>query len=110
MVITKIATIAASGSLSDPVHVNGDFVGRIIMPAAWTAAVLTFQLSRDGVTYHDLYDTDNSEISLSLTVSRIYRLDPSNWTGIQWLKIRSGTGSSPINQAAERQIILELWS
>ena len=54
---TRTATIAISTSLSAAIALPpGWYPAAILMPAAWTAADLTFQLSLDGTTFADLYD------------------------------------------------------
>lgn len=72
------------------------------MPAAWTAAELTFQVSADGITYGDLYEADATEVSVMAAASRYIRLEPSAWAVIRYLKVRSGTSAAPVNQAAQR--------
>jgi hypothetical protein len=75
------------------------------MPAAWTAATLTFQVSYDGTTFVDLYDDTGTEIQWQAAASRfIVPSAPSQFFGIQALKVRSGTTGTPVNQGADRAI------
>jgi hypothetical protein len=105
--VSQTATIANGASLSDAVAMNeGHYPIAIIMPAAWTAASLTFQASVDGSTYNNLYDTSNTEVSVSTAASRAIRLDPADWAWVSYLKVRSGTGGVPVNQGAERLITI----
>jgi hypothetical protein len=77
------------------------------MPAAWTAANLTFQVSHDGgSTYADLFDQFGVEIQASATVDRVILLDTNLFLNVRYMKIRSGTSATPVNQAAERSLIL----
>lgn len=77
----------------------------IQMPSSWTTAALTFSASLDGgVTFNDLYDDNMVERSISVAASRSISLDPTKFMGVTHLKFRSGTGGSPVNQAAARAI------
>lgn len=98
-----LVTITNGASLSAEVAL-GDFVPiGIIMPAAWTAAGLTFQVSGDGaVTWNGLYDSAGNETTFTVAASRYIPLDPNVWIGINDIKIRSGTSGSPVNQGADR--------
>jgi len=100
------ATIAISGSLSGEVHLNGDALVGIEMPAAWTAAELTFQTSFDSVTYQDLYDEFGMEVTVQAAASRNIQMNPAEWTHVKYLKVRSGTSGTPVAQAAGRVIYL----
>jgi len=77
------------------------------MPAAWTAASLTFAVSFDGTTFVPLY-WDGAEYTIlaaggaaaSLGVS----LEPSAFAGWPFVRVRSGTSGAPVNQGAERTL------
>jgi hypothetical protein len=77
------------------------------MPAAWTAASLTFQGSADGTTYGDLYDA-GTEMSTAAGASRVIHLDWTKFVGLRFLKIRSGTTGVPVNQGGDRVLTLVL--
>lgn len=96
------ATIANGENLSGAVDLGDKTMTGIVMPAAWTAAVLTFAVSADGVTYNPLYDEDGSEVTETVAASRAIRLDPAQWAGWRYVKIRSGTAAAPVAQGAER--------
>jgi hypothetical protein len=74
------------------------------MPAVWTAAVLTFQVSPDGgTTWQELYDGAGNEVTVTVAAGQfiIPLADPSySWRGINMIQVRSGTSSAPINQPA----------
>lgn len=114
---TKTATITAGGSLSNAVDLGGDRPGELHslislqMPAtAWTAAALTFQGSMDGATYADVYKSDGNELSVSVGASRFVLLSPSQFAGLRYVKVRSGTSASPVAQAAGAVISLGVRS
>ena len=101
------AEIAASGSLSPAVRLPpACYLSAIIMPAAWTAANLTFQGSHEGSTYNDIYDEYGSELVVNAAAATHIVLQPAIWSGTRFLKIRSGTTGTPVNQAAARTIQL----
>jgi len=83
-------------------------LGGIIMPSAWTAASLTFQVSADGTNFFDLHDKYDSEVAVTVTANNSYLLDLADWITFPYLKIRSGTSAAPVNQAATRSLILLL--
>jgi hypothetical protein len=108
---TKTATIAESGSLSSEVDLEGYIIAQISMPAAWTAASLTFQVATTtGGTFQDLYDDSGNEVTSSASASKVYAQDINitKLAGARFLKIRSGTSASAVAQAAERTITLIL--
>ncbi len=102
---TTTVTIANGASLSGAVDLGGRKLVGIIMPDTWTAAALTFQASPDGTNFFNVYD-DPTERRLTVAASYYSALNISDWVGFRWLKIRSGTAASAVNQAAERTLTL----
>ena len=99
------ATIANAASLSGAVRLSGTLTG-IQMPASWTAANLTFQVSVDGDTYQNVYDSSGSEFVVTAAAARYIPLNPADFIDGRWLKVRSGTSGTPVNQGAERVVQL----
>ena len=95
---------AAADGLSPAINVGNYRASGIQMPAAWTAGNLTFQVSADGVTYADLYDNTGTEYTATAAASRVILLPAVDFIGIQYLKIRSGTSGTPVQQAAVRSL------
>ena len=102
-------SIAINTSLSAAVNIMGGLPAVIEMPAAWDAANLTFQTSGDGTNYFNVYDESGTEVTVTADTSRRIRLEPSQWAGIQYIKIRSGTAGVPVVQTAARTLYLEVW-
>lgn len=102
---TELATIAEGAALSNAVSLDGYKYFTILMPAQWTAASLTFQGSIDGTTYYNLY-TDGSEVTESVAAGNAYAVNMNAlaFASLKYLKIRSGTAATPVNQAAARTI------
>lgn len=104
------ATIASGESLSDSVVLGGLRLCGIIMPSSWTDANLTFQVSIDNVTYQDFYDQDGNEVTIATVEDGAYYLDPIVFATWPYVKVRSGSTTTPVNQAADREITLVLRS
>ena len=102
---TTTVTIANGASLSGAVDLGGRKLVGIIMPDTWTAAGLTFQGSIDGTNFFNVYD-GSSERTVNVAASYYSALALSDWVGFRWIKIRSGTAASAVNQAAERVLTL----
>lgn len=103
------AVIAAGESLSSTADLGGLRLAGIEMPTAWTAAGLTFQgAASNPAGLADLYDGSGVEVSLSAAAGRFIQVDEERFAGIRWLKIRSGTSATPVNQTAERTLRLVL--
>lgn len=122
-VATINATIANGASLSDAVKIGDSEVNDgsrapadfrlfgIVMPSAWTAASLTFQVSADGTTYQDLYFNGSAvEIAIAggAVASGSLTIDPAIFSCWPYVKVRSGKSGTPVNQAAARTVQLVL--
>jgi hypothetical protein len=105
---TATATIASGAALSGAVDCGTARLAKINMPAAWTAANITLQTSADGVTYRDCYDAQGTEYSVVAAASRSIILALVDFLGTRFVKVRSGTAVTPVNQAAARDIELVL--
>jgi hypothetical protein len=114
---TVAVTIPAGESLSNAADCSGATrIARIIVPDEWNGAPLSFQMSADGVTYHDLYHVDpNSFYAYEAIVPRVragamVTLPPGLGTDIAFVKVRSGTHGTPIVQDIDQAFtfVLEL--
>lgn len=103
----QTVTIASGASLTAAVDMGKRELVRVDMPSAWTAAALTFQVSADGTTYTNLYK-DGSEFSKTeAAASRGVGIAPADAMMMhRYIKIRSGTAASAVNQEAERTLTL----
>lgn len=109
--VHKPVTIGTGATgLSDGVACRGMVLLGVAFPAAWTAASITFQVSFDGgITYNDLYDEDNNEITWSGAGASKTLLAGGATAligGMTHLKVRSGVTATPVAQAAERSLTL----
>jgi hypothetical protein len=100
-------TIANGASLSSAVPLSRRPVLWFTIPNGWDDAVLTFQVSTDGITFYELLTEAGAAVSLTVsagTATRTTNLD--QWAGFNYLKIRSGTSGTPVNQSGAVTILL----
>lgn len=100
--------IANGAALSDayPGYMAGNVA--IQMPAAWTAANITFQVQgAPGAAFAELSDAAGAAISLAVTTDEA--LPVPQLAGWYAFKIRSGTVGVPVNQGADRTLIVQAW-
>ena len=91
--------IAAGQSLSSALDCSAGVIQRIYAPRNWTPANITFQLSFDGTNWSELADRSGNTVTAAVVPSAVVVVaEPMR--KLQFLKIRSGTKSQPINQAA----------
>ena len=104
----QTATIANGASLSDALELDGHSVLRIAMPAAWTAADLTFQISDDaGTTFRNVYWDWGPEMVVDAAAAMTIELSPFvQLHHIDQIKVRSGTAGTPVNQGDIRLVVL----
>jgi hypothetical protein len=108
--IARIPVVIANGeAVSEAANLRGGLLSTIEMPAAWTAANLTFQTCGDGSNFFDLYDELGTEVTAVADASRRIRLEPSQFAAVAQIKVRSGTTGTPVNQVTERTLYLEVW-
>lgn len=111
---TQSATIAAGAALSGQANLGEKQLVGIVMPAAWTAADITFQASADGgATWGELMTADGAPADAaaafqihSPAASQFIGLDPAKLRGANCLKLRSGTAATPVNQVAQAVLTL----
>lgn len=102
---SKSVAIASGQSLSAAVAIGSGVPVAIQMPAAWTAASLTFQASHDGVTFGNVINA-GSELEVTAAASQWVALDATPFAGARFCKVRSGTSGTPVNQAGDRVLTL----
>lgn len=106
-----VASILNGQSLSGAISLGGVRLFGLVMPAAWTAAVVTFQASFDnGATWVSMYDASGNELSVTVGASRYVALDPVYFAAVPMIRLRSGTAAAPVNQGQDSPISLVLRS
>ncbi len=108
--VTAPAVIAPGASLSGPVSLGAMTIGGISMPAVWTTANLTFQVSPDGgTTWQELYDDRGNEVTIQVAAGQfilMLALPTYDWRAVNMVQVRSGTAALPVVQAVGATINL----
>jgi hypothetical protein len=103
-------TIAAGTNTSGALRLDEYALFGLVMPAAWTSANISFDVSTDGSTYQHLYDEDGSEVTLGVEAGKSYGFSAgfaSRFLAWDYVKVRSGVAGSFVNQSgADRAITL----
>jgi len=99
---SEIVTISSGGTASTSAEVDNMLLSGIVLPTM-TGANITFQWSKDNVTFVDVVETDGSATSYTATDGDVVRVDPSGWAfaGQGWLKVISSSA-----EVADRDITL----
>lgn len=106
---TQSATIANGASVSAAIDLLSTALLDILMPAAWTAAALTVEVSADNSTWYSLvYDENGLQINSwsSPVAGAAYTVAALGMLGFRYIRMRSGTGAVPVNQGADRVFTL----
>lgn len=114
--VKDITLAAGATGLSEAFTFNGGhaIVG-LIMPATWTTADITFQISMDTVahvpadsapsSFHNVYDESGGEVTVASPVaSSAIMLGQNVYITGNYFKLRSGTSGTPVDQTASRTI------
>ncbi len=104
------ATILSGTAVTTPstgIALGAKTLVGIVMPSAWTAAAITFQVSADGgTTWSEMTTSAGAAVSYTVAAGQFIAIDPALWRGINLIIIRSGTSGSPVNQGADRVLTL----
>lgn len=107
---TKTATILSGASQSNAIDLEGYPLSALHMPAAWDTASITFLSAPtlDG-TYQPVY-ADGIEVNEPAAAARCIPIASNALAlaSIRFIKLRSGTAGTPVNQTADRVITLAL--
>lgn len=104
-ILLQQVTIANGTSLSGAASLGGGTLVGILLPSAWTTAGLAFQASLDGVNFFSVQD-NSAEITVAAAASVYVSVPPNLQISALWIKVRSGTEGSNVNQGADRVITL----
>jgi hypothetical protein len=98
------ATIAISTQTSTAISCGGLVLCGILLPAAFTGTALTFFASNDGTNFFQIYNTTSgTALSYTVTQGTYCAIDPKDFQGVQYLKIKSGS-----SEAAARTLVCSL--
>lgn len=94
------------GALTQGFPTKAGILG-VILPTTWATANITFQVSQDNVTFHDLYSDAGTEITatVSATGEHAVTFDSKGeaLAPFQYARIRSGVSATPVSQGIEAQ-------
>jgi hypothetical protein len=88
-----IVTIANGQSISNAADLQSGHLLGFALPAAFTGATITFQVSVDGLTYQALHTPANAAISFTVTQAKSYGFtadiisEMSNWRYIKFVSV-----------------------
>jgi hypothetical protein len=107
------ANIANAAALSQALDVGAARAVGVIVPAAWTAADLTFAVcDTAGGTFVPLFDDTGTEVRIvGPAVNTARSLSPTAAAALgawRFVKFRSGTNAVPVNQGAARALAVVL--
>jgi len=100
-----VITILSGAALSGALNLGDKTICGFYMPAVWTAAAMSFQVSNDGgTTWLEYYDSKAALSSWPVVAVQFIAVDPVMFRGVNCIKFRSGTSATPVNQGADRLI------
>ena len=87
------------------IDLAGSVLIGIEMPAGWDAADITVVGSADaGVTSKEVVDDGGTAVQFVVAAGRLIPVDWAAMLCVRWLRLRSGTSGTPVNQTADRLI------
>lgn len=95
MAATQLSgVIKANQTTSGIYNLPGDqILVNVILPANFTGTTITFQASRDGRTFYNVYDDADTQLSATVASSR-FVTGLLKLAGIRYLKIVAGTAQT----------------
>jgi hypothetical protein len=99
--VVHTATILSGQTTSDAIDLQGRPLVGMILPAAFTGSTITFTISVDNSTFTAVYNTANTQLSVTVTQGRAYLFSPGDLVGVRYLKLVSGS-----SEGADRSITL----
>lgn len=103
----KQVTILTGASVSDSIDLGTELVNAFSMPAAWTAASISLEVSNDNTNWiGTVFDYTNIQAGLytAPVAGAAYAIDVVTFAAFRYVRFRSGTMAVPVNQAADRTI------
>ena len=103
-------TIEVGDSLSDSIDCRSGEIVRLTVPADWTPANLTFQISSDGNLFNDLFTTKGEEVTIHNVKPGSAIVLGAAWYGRGggFLEVRSGSREHPVVQTKRCEFAVSL--
>lgn len=90
LVVKTIEAQILSGQVkSDVIDMKGTSLKTILLPANFTGANLTFEVSDDGITFYPYYNINDVPVTIDITQGRAYGVSAIDFYSIQYMKIVS---------------------
>lgn len=100
-------TIQAGGSVAEAVFTQGHALVGILMPAAWTAALLGYEVSVDNVTYRTAWDNGSNLSQTKVQAGSYISIPMSDTVFAPYIRVKSVDGTNTaVNQVAAATLIL----
>lgn len=87
--VSHAPVISNGTTTSGIIRMVGQVLCQIQIPAAFTGTAITFQSSHDDTTYQPLYNSANTQLSITVVAGRNYNIAPSDFAGCLFLKVVS---------------------
>ena len=95
-----LVDISSDDDLTNALDMRGKTLVGLIMPSVLTSTAINFSASETASgTFTDIYDTSGNKLSVTVAASRYILIDPSDFTGVRFLKIVMGS-----SEGADRTI------
>jgi len=95
--------VSEDASNSEGVNVENMLLCGVVFPATMTGTGITFDYSVDNSSWVDVFETDGTEVSYTVSAGNVVRIDPSGWAFASNGYIRV---TSDATEAADRKIKL----
>lgn len=103
-------SIANAASVSGAADLGNNSLIGFLAPAAWTAAALNIEVSVDNTNWVTLGLYDATGVTTgsysSLVAGAAYGVDVQTLLPFRYVRLRSGTSVSPVNQGAQRDFTI----
>jgi len=94
------------GALTQGFPTKAGILG-VILPTTWATANITFQVSQDNVTFHDLYSDTGAEVAVTVSATGAHAITfdskGESVAPFQYARIRSGVSATPVSQGTAAQ-------
>ena len=95
--------VSEDASNSEGVNVENMLLCGVVFPATMTGTTITFDYAVDNSNWVDVFETDGTEVSYSVSAGNVVRIDPSGWASASNGFIRVTSNGT---EAADRKIKL----
>ena len=95
--------VSEDASNSEGVNVENMLLCGVVFPATMTGTTITFDYAGDNSSWVDVFETDGTEVSYTVSADNVVRIDPSGWAFASNGYIRVTSSGT---EAADRKIKL----